>query len=86
MDKQTALKKMDKIAQPFIVFLTGGVVLALIALFASPILWAWHSWDLAWRIFVSALVSLYVFSQSLKVCKEILNEAKNEITDLIEKP
>jgi hypothetical protein len=86
LDKKTALKKVDKIASPVQTFLLIGVIIGLIGVFASPFIWVWGSWHLAWRISVSSVVTTFVFNQSLGLVNEIVETAKKEISDIIDKP
>lgn len=60
--------------------------LAIIGMVASLLVWAWYSWDIAWRIFLTSLVisvvTAWLYHTIKKIilekCKEIVSEIKTD--------
>ena len=62
------------------ILLPLGIIqlLILIALISSPVIWIWHSWGLAWKVGLSALV-LAIFINSFY--KYLNNALKDDIKE-----
>lgn len=60
------MKKLNRLENVF-----GWLLLISVAIFiGSFFIWAWHSWELAWRIGLSAGVSCIVLAAMVNTIKE----------------
>ena len=62
------------IGKPFLMPLGILQLLLLMLFIASPFIWIWHSWDLAWKLGATGLFGCIVVYMVYKVVKQSLTE------------
>lgn len=81
MDKEFNTEKeriVDSISKPFLRPIMYGQIIFALAFFASPFIWIWHSWLLAWKIGLSSFMALLIL-YFIKTCvKEAANDVVND--------
>ena len=56
--------------------------LSLLGIVASPFIWVWYDIEIAFKVFISSVISLAVFT----FVKKIVEESINQVIDEIEEP
>ena len=71
MTKQEIIQSVGK---PILMPLGILQLLLLILFISSPFIWIWHSWNLAWKIGLTAFFSCIVVYLVYKLVKDCLTE------------
>lgn len=53
-------------------------LIVVISLFASPIVWIWHGWDLAWKIALSSFILHKIINPIYEAIKKTLPDFDDE--------
>jgi len=73
---------VDKVSEPLTNKIFIFIVIAMIGIISSPFIWVWHTGDLAFKVFVSSIILLFLTGGALKFVKSI---SKKAIDDHIKK-
>lgn len=75
---------ISKVGSPILTPVTIIVVCCYLTVIASPFIWIWHSWDLAWKIgltgILGSMFSVLIFKMVKKVATEIVDENSPNVT------
>lgn len=75
------MKKQDLVhyvGKPILKPLTFIMAMLSLVFFASPFVWIWHTWDLAWKMFVTGLVGFLILQAFFKFVKQAVSKLVDE--------
>lgn len=65
---------IQEIGKPILRPLGFLQLIALSALFSSPFIWIWYSWDLAWKVGLTGFLTALLIGWFGKFCKKTILE------------